>query len=233
MQDQTKAPAIGMSLVANIGGDRQITLQTFYERDEPVEAVNALVDRMQAVTDRQEAKYKLVAVLDNLKQHVKTLERLEEDLATVDAKHDQKQAERRLQLDEIVATAAEQVAAAEKQMQAETVNGLNARKLRWEEAEQKFREGGRRGEFRPDGHVKQNLDVLDAELKRVNETNANRMQQLKEDFARLITDKEFEISNGDAERESTRQQMEVARKRHGQEIDLLTADKERYEALIG
>lgn len=234
MQDQTtKLPAIGMSIVANIGGDRQITLQTYYERDEPIEAVNALVDRMQAVTDRQEAKYKLVGVLENLKIHLKTLERLEEDLAAVDANHDKKQAERQLQLDEMLSMAHEQIATAEKQMNAEAANGLRARDSRWAEAEGKFRETGRKGVFKPDGHVRQNLDVLDAEIKRVNETNANRLQQLKDDLARLISDKEFEISNGDAERDSTRAQMEVARNRHGQEVEALTRDKDKYEALIG
>jgi hypothetical protein len=53
MSEAVKAPAIGYSIVANLGGDRQITVQCFVDEGEEDKAVNARFDRVMTFIDRQ------------------------------------------------------------------------------------------------------------------------------------------------------------------------------------
>jgi len=69
-----EAPALGMSVVMNIPGERQITLQSFVAVDESLEVQNALADRMNMIADRQRSKYlikdfeaELASKLDEIK----------------------------------------------------------------------------------------------------------------------------------------------------------------------
>lgn len=58
--DQTpKLPAIGISYIAQLGGDRQMTLQTFVAREDSPEAANRVIDHMIALGERQKARFDL------------------------------------------------------------------------------------------------------------------------------------------------------------------------------
>lgn len=53
------APAIGYSIVANLGDERQITLQHFIGDDESDDKVHAAMDRIMACIDRQKARLRI------------------------------------------------------------------------------------------------------------------------------------------------------------------------------
>lgn len=53
------ATAIGYSVAVNMGGDRQMTVQCFVGEDEPDAAINAKMDKVFRIVDRQKARYDL------------------------------------------------------------------------------------------------------------------------------------------------------------------------------
>jgi hypothetical protein len=54
-----QAPAIGYSIVSNMGGDRQMTVQCFVAEDEDLAVINSKIDRIFSVLDRKKAHYDL------------------------------------------------------------------------------------------------------------------------------------------------------------------------------
>jgi len=69
----TPVPAIGYSIVANVGGERQFTAQCFVEQDESDAEINAKVDRIMKVIDRQRAIYGLEELESQLTREKLTL----------------------------------------------------------------------------------------------------------------------------------------------------------------
>lgn len=59
MEGVKAAPAIGYSVVANLGGDRQFTAQCFVDSDETDDNINRAIDKVFRAVDRQKAKYDL------------------------------------------------------------------------------------------------------------------------------------------------------------------------------
>ena len=95
------AAAIGYSVVANLGGDRQLTCQCFVGEDESDATVNGKLDRIFAVMDRQRARYEINDVNEDLAKHRETLAQLEADLARIDTDFARAQASLDVQLGEI------------------------------------------------------------------------------------------------------------------------------------
>ena len=75
-----QAAALGYSVIANLGDDRQLTTQCFVDSDAPLATIHAAVDKAMAVVDRQRAKYQLRDLTSERKNHAQTKERAEEDL---------------------------------------------------------------------------------------------------------------------------------------------------------
>lgn len=50
---------VAFSVVLNVGGDRQVSFNGHFDRDDDQESQNRIVDRVMAVGDRQKAKYDL------------------------------------------------------------------------------------------------------------------------------------------------------------------------------
>jgi len=86
------AAALGYSIVSNLDGNRQITVQCFVPEDEADEVVNAKLDRVFRVIDRQKARYDLVTEHEELEKEEKILAQLNEDLARIDVDFDVAQA---------------------------------------------------------------------------------------------------------------------------------------------
>ena len=86
------AAALGYSIVSNLDGNRQITVQCFVAEDEPDEVVNAKLDRVFRVIDRQKARYDIVTEDEEMAKEKATLAQLTEDLARVDADFEATQA---------------------------------------------------------------------------------------------------------------------------------------------
>lgn len=59
VEQPRQVPAIGYSIVANVGGERQFTAQCFVEQDETDAEINAKVDRINRIIDRMRAIYGL------------------------------------------------------------------------------------------------------------------------------------------------------------------------------
>jgi hypothetical protein len=71
--DAPKGPAIGYSIIANLGEKRQMTVQYFVDGDEPLSVIHANVDRTLAVLDRQIARYEIGDLKKELADLQKTL----------------------------------------------------------------------------------------------------------------------------------------------------------------
>lgn len=94
-----KAPAevsaIGISVITNMPGDRQITAQCHIASDASTAEVNALMDRMWSVIDRQKARYEMEGKEADLDVVRKTLQRMEQDFAMAESVYQREQAELR------------------------------------------------------------------------------------------------------------------------------------------
>lgn len=92
MPETTQAPALGYSIVANLGGDRQMTVQCFADSEEPVASIHAKIDKAMVVIDRQRAKYRLTELVEERHKQAVTLGRAEDDLARVEGEFQTEQA---------------------------------------------------------------------------------------------------------------------------------------------
>ena len=97
------APALGYSVLVNLDGNRQLTMQCYVAEDEKAEVVNAKLDRVFAVIDRQKARYDIVNEHEELSKESMMLAQLEEDLARVDADFEKSQAALKTQATEVIA----------------------------------------------------------------------------------------------------------------------------------
>lgn len=142
-----EAPALGMSIVMNMPGDRQATLQCFVASDASLEEQNTLLDRMMQIGDRQKAKYELTALYDDLAKHQQTLARFNEDFARTDVKHRLEQESR----DEAKATLLQAI-------EDEKKAGYDAHAT-----------GGRRGPYALSGSHKQAVNAAEAGIHQLDE----------------------------------------------------------------
>jgi chromosome segregation ATPase len=85
------APALGYSILANLGDEKQLTVQCFVDSEEPLESIHRKLDRAMAVVDRQKARYKIKDLRKELEQTEDGLARLEEDLNRLEASFEQSQ----------------------------------------------------------------------------------------------------------------------------------------------
>jgi uncharacterized small protein (DUF1192 family) len=143
------APAIGYSIVCNLGGDRQMTIQCFVGEDESDAVVAARIDRIFRVVDRQKARY---SIGDLQKERAKLEDELsqgEEDVATVDLNFNRAQAGLDVQLAE-----------------------LNKQHEQIFNAAYEAHTKARTGEFKPTGHAKANLDRIKSAVDQIHEQRA-------------------------------------------------------------
>lgn len=136
-----QAPAIGMSVVMNMPGDRQATLQCFVAQEDGEVAANDLLDRMFRIADRQRARYELSDFEQELEKHRRMLANFTEDFARIEKDFALKKVEREEEAAALVEEA-DSIRAADYERHTKT---------------------GREGEtYKPQGHVKQNIDTKKA-----------------------------------------------------------------------
>ena len=154
------AQALGMSLVQNVPGDRQVTFQCFIASDESLEAQNALIDRMALLAERQRAKGEAVQLVAEVEKREAVIARYGDDKARIDHEHEVAQAKRTVEMSEWLS-------------QAETAE---------REGYDEHVKGGRRGAYVPSGGRKQRIDAFKAQAKKVEESiaaaNAEREKHL-------------------------------------------------------
>ncbi len=139
-----QATAIGYSIVCNLGGDRQMTVQCFVEEDEADEIINTRIDKVFRVLDRKKAQYdlsKLETEFEEVGRHLRNF------LNAIPV------AEKTAQHQEALLTVR-----------------LNEQRLAREEVYQRgyaaHNTAGRRGAFTPTGALKGQLGGMDIEIKK-------------------------------------------------------------------
>lgn len=143
-------PAIGFSITANLGGERQIVFQHFVGQDEDDKTVNARLDRLMMFVDRLKAKTDLPELRDELAKLETTLAQFEEDRARLETEHVAAQARLDLQGNTL----------------AKDIDKL----LR--EGEAAFRAAGRQGAYTPQGLAKASIERVQFGLNQVTEEKA-------------------------------------------------------------
>lgn len=78
------SPALGFSILANIGDNRQITCQCFVGVDEDLPVIHARIDKVQAVIDRQRALCEIPDLEAEREKHQVQLTRAEDDLSRIE-----------------------------------------------------------------------------------------------------------------------------------------------------
>jgi hypothetical protein len=78
------APALGVSINAQVSPTRQLTLQTFVDRDEPQGVIDALLDKMNTSLDRLEAFYAIENAENQLEVDTNVLTNVTRRLAEVE-----------------------------------------------------------------------------------------------------------------------------------------------------
>lgn len=143
---EKEVSAIGYSVAANVGGDRQLTFQHFIASDATNAEVNADLDRIMGIVDRQRAVYQMPEVQDELdKLHEEISQYTEDKVTTAEANFHRAQAD----LDVQIAT-----------LQAD-------HKKAFEAAYARHTTSGRRGDFKPTGQTGAALDRIDAGIRQL------------------------------------------------------------------
>jgi hypothetical protein len=95
------APALGFSVIANLGDNRQLTCQCFVDVDAPLSDINGRIDKVQAVINRQQAVYKIKDFQLEHEKHRKAYTRLQDDLAAAELRYEQDRTAENVRLIEI------------------------------------------------------------------------------------------------------------------------------------
>lgn len=131
-----EATALGWSITANIDGNRQIVLQSFFALDASDEDANAMLDKANRLVDRMRAKYEIPGLKEERAKYVAEIAQAEQDIAEAELNHGKAQAS----LDVQIATLQD-----------------DARKA-FEAGYERFKHDGRQGSYAPKGADKTNQD---------------------------------------------------------------------------
>lgn len=184
-QQEGKAPAVGVSVTMNLGGDRQIVLQTFFEQEDSETAKNRLVDGLLKVGDRQKAKYEITDFEEGLIKHRTALANFEEDLARIEEDHKRKI----------------------NSLNIEVIEMHSLRKDEYEAGYAEHMKAGRRTEYEPRGFRQTNLARIDSAL----ETNKQGKHKLEAERDAAVGN--LEISRKRYKEEIARIESEIEKRR--------------------
>jgi hypothetical protein len=160
-QPSVEVPAIGCSFTTNLGGERQIVLQTHFAQDMSEETINGLLDRMLKIGDRQKAKYDLEKIEEEFRTVGVALTNLLDGFPIAEINHAKEQVERAERLEVL------------REMQTAARN----------ESYDEFAKAGKRGTFVLKGHALQKVNNIGAEILKLEEREraaANDKQQHRE-----------------------------------------------------
>lgn len=182
-----QVPMIGYSIVANFPDQStQMTAQCFVPENETDEEVSRRISRVMRVVDRQRAFYDRVTVRKEVVDLREKLSQCEEDIGRAEVDHRRQLASLDVQLSEL---------------EERRVSTATAGKIAWEA-------NGRRGDYKPVGPIKAQLDNFEqvakqvaAERDRLEADKAQHLEQIevsKRRFAQAIASREQRIAELDA-----------------------------------
>lgn len=228
---EAPAPAVGVSIVTDVARGRQITVQAFYPLHMPRAEVDALLDNLLAPIDRQKALAELPDLEDEMSKATRTLAQFREDLAMVDINHTAAQAKRGVELDEIKAMAASEIAKAEKAAKAEAALAHGAILVHHQQAEADFRASGRRGKFKMQGVAEANHKRIQDAAEKTTAHNEAVLVNLAAQYDADIAAKQREIDSAEGDKAQHLQQITVSITRYETEIARLTDEVEKRRTI--
>jgi len=80
-------PALGIEIASALGDTRQVKMTTFVSRDAPPAELNALLDKLIASAERQEAKAKIEKLRDDIDDGGRSLQNLHDDVTRLNEEH--------------------------------------------------------------------------------------------------------------------------------------------------
>ena len=81
-----KAVACAITITTQVGSNRSIVVQSYMERDAPANMFHDVLDKLNKVVDRQEAKLQLEGLDLDLDKHRKKLVHMAEDFQNIEAR---------------------------------------------------------------------------------------------------------------------------------------------------
>lgn len=157
MDDAIKAPAIGFSTTVNVDGDRQLVFQGYFEQDEDDKVVNARIDRIMLLADRQRSKYKLPTLREELAKLTDELAQYKQDVDEAELNFQKAQAALDVQLLEL---------------------RTHGEKIHNDGAAGHARLG-KGGAYVPKGHVATSLDNIDKQLQEIKDRKVSNEAEKK------------------------------------------------------
>ena len=151
MTEDTKpieVPAIGFSTTVNVDGNRQLVFQGYFDQAESDDVVNARIDRIMRLADRQRSIYELPILKEERQKIAEELAQYEQDVAEAEANFNKTQAQFDVQI-------------LETQKQAKEMNeaGYNEHVKR-----------GGQGAYKPKGRAEANLRLAETQIENFRKT---------------------------------------------------------------
>lgn len=228
-----KVVATGISLVVGLADDMQITFQTGFEGDETDEAVNARVDRLVRIAERQKAIAKLDKLERDLVQQKETLAQQQEDYARIDLQTNQAIAKREVELGVRKEQGAAERAAFIEDVDNKIATLLESRQRAYDAGLEEHRRTGRSGSYVPRGAHKQAIDNTDRAIVEMKANRDGAIADFDRDYEARLHTAEAEIEKAKAEREQALRSIEISIERYTAAIESTEAMLEKARTLKG
>lgn len=175
-----KAYATMFQIVIGLSDNRQISFNSGFESDEDDAAVNARMDRIMRIADRQRAKYEIPELLKDIAKRQEVIDNLTEDRKRVDEQYEKDMASMGASMAELErrCTADVEASNAEANARILEVRG-RAEKIR-DEAQDDWQKRGNLGAYKPQGTAKAallNHEEAEKEIGRMRDEEAKRIEK--------------------------------------------------------
>lgn len=218
--------ATAVSLVVGLTDNMQITFQTGFGTDETDAAVNARLDRLVAVADRQRAIAQVPVIEAQLVKEQADLSQFQEDLGRIEIDHVARKASLQRQLDDKLAgrDKARKKHAAE--IDVMILEMQDVRQATWNNGAEQARAHGRLGAYEPRGVDKSNLEKIDKQIALAKEGREKELDLWDARFDSEVESLRADIERADAERDQHIGQINVSIRRY---TDAVVATTERLD----
>lgn len=225
--------ATAVSLVVGLTDNMQITFQTGFGTDESDEAINARLDRLVAVANRQRSLAEVPKLEDQLQKEKGDLSQFQEDLGRIELDHASRKAEMQGQLDAKIAgrEAARKKHAAE--IDVMILEMQDVRQKTWNAGAEEARTRGRLGAYEPRGVDKANLEKIDKQIDLAKEGREKELDLWDARFDSEVETMRGELARADSERDQHMGQIRVSIQRYQDAIALTAERLEKARAAAG
>ena len=208
--------AVGWTIVATLGGNRQITLHSAFAEDMAPEQKNAVIDDAMKIVDRQQAKAEKPEALKELHKLQDTLAQFREDRDRLETEHPAKiqRLQEELQRLEDPEQAQRDRDKLAEEMGADYKKTAELRSQVFNSGYTEFRNSGRAGEYKPQGNVRSNLERLDKALETMKKGMEEALIDQEVKRAERVDAIKTELQKAEAERHVALNNLAVSEKRY-------------------